>query len=165
MNKRLPTTKTGVVGVGFGLVESLADQTSQVAETLGIKNRLFIKDEKAIDNFLESKGFTKAAQDFARMKSSVTNLGYALAKIAEPNNPRLSEGDIIRQLNRINFGGSRDVFAASLDQILKEERMRAETTVKSLGGDISIFGDKKKKKINQNQNQTDQTNYDPLGIL
>lgn len=80
------------------------------------------------------------------MKGSVTNLGYALAKVAEPNNPKLSEGDIIRQLDRIKFGGSRDVFAASLDQILKEEGIRAKAEMQSLGGDISIFDPQKNIK-------------------
>ena len=43
------------------------------------------------------------------------------------------EGDIIRQLDRINFGGSRNVFLASLDQVLKEEGIRASATIKGLG--------------------------------
>jgi len=145
MKNRLPKTKTGTVGAGYGLVEGLSDQFSQFAEGLGVKDTLQIENTEAIDNYLESKGFTKAAQNYATMKGSVINLGYALAKIAEPNNPRLSEGDIIRQLNRINFGGSREVFAASLDNILKEEGIRAEAEMKALGGDISMF-DKKKKK-------------------
>jgi len=145
MKNRLPTTKTGTVGAGYGLVEGLSDQFSQLAEGLGVKDTLQIENTEAIDNYLESKGFTKAAQNYATMKGSVINLGYALAKIAEPNNPRLSEGDILRQLNRINFGGSREVFAASLDNILKEEGIRAEAEMKALGGDISMF-DKKKKE-------------------
>ena len=92
------------------------------------------------------------------MKGSVINLGYALAKIAEPNNPRLSEGDILRQLNRINFGASRDVFAASLDNILKEEGIRAEAEIKALGGDISIFEKDKKEKDKQ------KSAIDPLNL-
>jgi|TARA_R100000479_G_scaffold176388_1_gene130575 hypothetical protein len=146
MKNRLPATKTGTVGAGYGLVEGLSDQFSQLAEGLGVKDTLQIENTEAIDNYLESKGFTKAAQNYATMKGSVINLGYALAKIAEPNNPRLSEGDILRQLNRINFGGSREVFAASLDNILKEEGIRAEAEIKALGGDISMFEKKKKEK-------------------
>ena len=149
MKNRLPATKTGTLGAGYGLVESLSDQFSQFAEGLGVKDTLQIENTEAIDNYLESKGFTKAAQNFATMKGSVINLGYALAKIAEPNNPRLSEGDILRQLNRINFGGSRDVFAASLDNILKEEGIRAKAEMKALGGDISIFEKDKKEKDKQ----------------
>ena len=157
MKNRLPTTKTGALGAGYGLVEGLSDQFSQLAEGLGVRDTLQIENTEAIDNYLESKGFTKAAQNFATMKGSVINLGYALAKIAEPNNPRLSEGDILRQLNRINFGGSRDVFAASLDNILKEEGIRAEAEMKALGGDISMFQKKKKDEDKKSA-------IDPLGL-
>jgi len=146
MKNRLPETKTGAVGIGYSVVENLADQTSQLAESLGVKDTLKIENTEALDNYLKSKGFTKAAQNYATMKGSVTNVGYALAKIAEPDNPRLSEGDIIRQLDRLNFGGSREVFAASLDQILKEEGIRAKAEMKSLGGDMSVFETPKKKK-------------------
>ncbi|BAQ88762.1 hypothetical protein [uncultured Mediterranean phage uvMED] len=161
MKSRLPETKTGGVGLGYAVAESLADQTAQIAESLGVKDTLVIEDTEAIDKYLKSKGFTEGAKNYATMKSSVTNLGYALAKIAEPDNPRLSEGDIIRQLGRINFGGSREVFSASLDQILKEEGIRAEATIKSLGGDVSIFEPKKKKKKEEGKPE----GYDPLGIL
>ena len=147
MKARLPTTKTSVVGVGFAVVESISDQVSQIAESLGVKDTLVIEDEEKLDNYLSSKGFTEGAKSYQTMKGSAINLGYALAKIAEPDNPRLSEGDIIRQLNRINFGGSREVFAASLDQVLKEEGIRAKFEMKGLGGDLSIFDtDKKKEK-------------------
>ena len=157
MKNRLPTTKTGALGAGYGLVEGLSDQFSQLAEGLGVRDTLQIENTEAIDNYLESKGFTKAAQNFATMKGSVINLGYALAKIAEPNNPRLSEGDILRQLNRINFGGSRDVFAASLDNILKEEGIRAKAEMEALGGDISMF---QKKKEDEDKKSA----IDPLGL-
>ena len=84
------------------------------------------------------------------MKGSVINLGYALAKIAEPDNPRLSEGDIIRQLNRINFGSSREVFSNSLDQILKEEGIRASAEIKCLGFDKpDIFFDVEKESTEE----------------
>jgi|21_taG_2_1085346.scaffolds.fasta_scaffold01551_9 hypothetical protein len=146
MKNRLPETKTGAVGIGYSVVENLADQTSQLAESLGVKDTLKIENTEALDNYLKSKGFTKAAQNYATMKGSVTNVGYALAKIAEPDNPRLSEGDIIRQLDRLNFGGSREVFAASLDQILKEEGIRAKAEMQSLGGDMSIFDPQKNNK-------------------
>lgn len=157
MKNRLPATKTGAVGAGYNLVEGLSDQFSQLAEGLGVKDTLQIENTEAIDNYLESKGFTKAAQNFATMKGSVINLGYALAKIAEPDNPRLSEGDIIRQLNRINFGSSRDVFAASLDNILKEEGIRAKAEIQTLGGDVSMFEKKKKE-------QQELSTIDPLNL-
>ena len=138
MKARLPGTPTSVVGYGFAFVEGVSDQLSQVAEGLGVKEVLTIDDEK-FDKYLDAKGFTAKAANFATMKGSVINLGYALAKIAEPNNPRLSEGDIIRQLNRINFGLSRKVFAASLDQILKEEGIRAVEEIEGMRLDPDDF--------------------------
>jgi hypothetical protein len=99
----LPGLVTGPTGNIFGFVEGSADQFRQIAESLGVRDGLVIEDDSVINKYLKDKGFTEKASDFAQMKSSVINLGYALAKIAEPDNPRLSEGDIIRQLNRINF--------------------------------------------------------------
>ena len=163
MQTRLPTTVTGATGVGFGVVEGFADQFAQLAESLGIKDGLVIENEGAIDKYLKDKGFTEKAQSAATMKASVINLGYALAKIAEPDNPRLSEGDIIRQLNRINFGASRNVFSASLDQILKEELIRASSEIKGLELDPDNFiGVEKKEEKEENKKDED---FDPLEIL
>ena len=163
MQTRLPTTVTGATGVGFGVVEGFADQFAQLAESLGIKDGLVIENEGAIDKYLKDKGFTEKAESAATMKASVINLGYALAKIAEPDNPRLSEGDIIRQLNRINFGASRNVFSASLDQILKEELIRASAEIKGLKLNPDNFiGIKKEEKKQEDKKDED---FDPLGIL
>ena len=163
MKTRLPSTVTGATGVGFGVVEGFADQFAQLAESLGIKDGLVIENEGAIDKYLKDKGFTEKAQSAATMKASVINLGYALAKIAEPDNPRLSEGDIIRQLNRINFGASRNVFSASLDQILKEELIRASSEIKGLELDPDNFiGVEKKEEKEENKKDED---FDPLEIL
>ena len=133
MQERLPGTTTGFTGNFFQFLEGAADQFRQLGSSYGIANGLTEDfDESKIDAYLESKGVTKLASNFATMKGSVINLGYALAKIAEPDNPRLSEGDIIRQLNRINFGASRKVFKDSLDQILKEEGIRANAEISGL---------------------------------
>jgi len=166
MKTRLPTTVTGATGVGFGVVEGFADQFSQLGESFGIKDGLVIKDEGVIDQYLKDKGFTEKAKSAATMKASVINLGYALAKIAEPDNPRLSEGDIIRQLNRINFGASREVFSASLDQILKEEGIRANREIENLGFsfDDIINPSKKKTTTGTTLTQDKDSNYNPLGF-
>ena len=166
MKTRLPTTVTGATGVGFGLVEGFADQFAQLGESFGIKDGLVIKDEGVIDQYLKDKGFTEKAKSAATMKASVINLGYALAKIAEPDNPRLSEGDIIRQLNRINFGASREVFSASLDQILKEEGIRANREIENLGFsfDDIINPSKKKTTTGTTVTQDKDSNYNPLGF-
>jgi len=163
MKERLPATVTGATGAGFGVVEGFADQFAQLAESLGIKDGLVIENEGAIDKYLKDKGFTEKAESAATMKASVINLGYALAKIAEPDNPRLSEGDIIRQLNRINFGASRNIFSASLDQILKEELIRASAEIKGLKLNPDNFiGIKKEEKKQEDKKDED---FDPLGIL
>ena len=142
-------------------------KVAQLAESLGIKEGLVIKDQSVIDNYLKEKGFTEKAQSAATMKASVINLGYALAKIAEPDNPRLSEGDIIRQLNRINFGASRNVFSASLDQILKEEGIRAKREIENLGfkfDEILSPGKKTPSTQKGGKGGKGADTYNPLGI-
>ena len=98
------------------------------------------------------------------MKSSVINLAYILAKIKEPMNPRLSEGDIIRQMNRINFGASRDVFAKSLNQIFEDELLTASGQITGYGLNPDDFfkTDEEKKKKKKEEGPE---NFDPLGIL
>ena len=160
MLERLPNTPTKGVGFYYSVAEGLSDQFSQIGESLGVKDTLVIEDSEAIDKYLESKGFTQKAANYATMKGSVINLGYILAKLKEPNNPRLSEGDVIRQLNRINFGASREVFAQSLRQILKEARIEASGLIKGLGGDPEkILGGIEKKKKKQSINP-----LNPMGL-
>ena len=63
----------------------------------------------------------------------MTNLAYVLASIAEPGNPKYSEGDILRQFERIGFNsGSRDQIIAKLDQVLKDEYNRASSSYSAL---------------------------------
>ena len=168
MQTRLPGLVTGPTGNIFGFVEGSADQFRQIAESLGVRDGLEIKDDSVINKYLKDKGFTEKASDFARMKSSVINLGYALAKIAEPNNPKLSEGDIIRQLNRINFGSSRKVFSDSLNQILREELIRAQAEIKGRELNPEDFlnilkqDEKQDKKIDDKKTPKD--NDDPANI-
>ena len=168
MQTRLPGLVTGPTGNIFGFVEGSADQFRQIAESLGVRDGLVIEDDSVINKYLKDKGFTEKASDFAQMKSSVINLGYALAKIAEPDNPRLSEGDIIRQLNRINFGSSRKVFSDSLNQILREELIRAQAEIK--GRDLNpndflniLKQDKKQDKKIDDKKTTEDSN-DPANI-
>ena len=135
MRTQLPKTKTGALGYGFQVVEGFADQIAQVAESFGVKENWKEDDynERAIDNYLAKKGFTGSLEEGAAgsaiMKGAVINLAYALARIAEPGNPKLSEGDIIRQLDRIKYGGSRNTFAKSLAELLEQEKIRASETI------------------------------------
>ena len=139
MQKKLPETKTGALGYGFQVAEGFADQIAQVAESFGVKENWKADDydERAVDTYLAKKGFTESLEEGAAssaiMKGAVINLAYALARIAEPGNPKLSEGDIIRQLDRIKYGGSRNTFSKSLVELLEQEKIRASETIKGFG--------------------------------
>ena len=90
-----------------------------------------------------------SSQQRAKVKSSIINLSYLLAKIAEPGNPKYSEGDIKRQLDRINWGGSRDQIMAGLQQILEDEHRNAESKFKVYSPDADfgfIFPGQKKEE-------------------
>ena len=136
MIRRLDDTPTGAVGAVYGVIEGFSDQFSQASDALGFTNQNLKFDpskSEELDAYLDQKGITKGAANFAAMKSSVINLAYILAKIKEPLNPRLSEGDIIRQMNRISFGASKAVFANSLNQIYKDELISASGQITGYG--------------------------------
>ena len=101
------------------------------------------------------------------MKGSVINLAYLLAKIKEPGNPKLSEGDIIRQLDRIKFGASKDVFAATLNNVFDDEVIGARGQITGYGLDPDdFFGTGKKDGASKKTGKGDKgadTN-DPAGI-
>lgn len=120
-------SKTGAVGSGVQLINSIGDQIAQLGE-INVPNKFKSDAAQDIENYIKQSGFAGEAQDVARVKSSMTNLAYVLASIAEPNNPKYSEGDIIRQFDRIGFNsGSRDQIVASLDQVLKDEFFNAQS--------------------------------------
>ena len=160
MVTQVPETKTGAVGYGFRVVEALSDQFSQVAEQLGVKENWKEDDydENVVDSYLAKKGFATSLEEGATssaiMKGAVINLAYALAKIAEPGNPKLSEGDIIRQLDRINYGSSRNTFAKGLTELLEQEKIRASETIEGFNlkpsDYLKITGDKKEKSKKKN---------------
>ena len=125
-------SKTGAVGSGVQLINSIGDQIAQLGE-INVPNKFRSDAAQDIENYIKQSGFAGEAQDVARVKSSMTNLAYVLASIAEPNNPKYSEGDIIRQFNRIGFNsGSRDQIVASLDQVLKDEFFNAQSKYSAL---------------------------------
>ena len=167
MLTRLDDTPTGAVAAVYGVIEGTSDQFSQASDALGFTNQNLKFDRsnsEKLDAYLESKGITKGAANFAAMKSSVINLAYILAKIKEPLNPRLSEGDIIRQMNRINFGASKDVFAKSLNQIFEDELISARGQIR--GYDLNpddFFGTGEEKKSTSGVTDTKKDN-DPLNI-
>ena len=120
MQEKAAKTPSGAVGGTLAFIDSVSDQFDQLGEFTGIKNSK-ISFGSATDKFLQSKGFDRDVANYAKLKGSVTKLGYSLAKSEEPDNPRLSEGDVLRQLGRINFGGSRNQFVNSLQGILEDE--------------------------------------------
>ena len=120
MQESAAKTPSGAVGGTLAFIDSVSDQFDQLGEFSGIKNSK-ISFGSATDKFLQSKGFDRDVANYAKLKGSVTKLGYSLAKNEEPDNPRLSEGDVLRQLDRINFGGSRNQFVNSLQGILEDE--------------------------------------------
>ena len=168
----LKNTPTGPVGSLYGILEATSDQLSQASLALGFNKDSLdfdINTSEKLDNYLEGKGVTKGAANFAKMKGSVINLAYQLAKIKEPGNPKLSEGDIIRQLDRLQFGASRDVFAAALNNVFDDEVIAAKGQITGYGLDPDKYFGIKKDKTNISGKKEivpggDQ-NYDPLGIL
>ena len=166
----LKETPTGPVGSFYGILEATSDQFSQATQALGFNNNSLdfdINTSEKLDNYLEGKGVTKGAANFAKMKGSVINLAYLLAKIKEPGNPKLSEGDIIRQLDRIKFGASKDVFAATLNNVFDDEVISARGQITGYGlNPDDFFGTGKKDGASKKSDKSgDSKEYDPLGIL
>ena len=170
MIERVKNAPTGPLGYTFGFFEGVSDQLSQVSESLGFNQNSLdfdVNTSEKLDKYLADKGVTRGATEFAKLKSSVINLAYNLAKIKEPGNPKLSEGDIIRQLDRIKFGSSRDVFIGALNQIYDDEVIGARGQIKGYGLDPDdFFGTGKKDGASKKSDKSgDSKEYDPLGIL
>ncbi len=171
MIERVKNAPTGAVGGVFGALEGISDQMSQVSESLGFNKDSLdfdVNTSEKLDKYLTDKGVTRGATEFAKLKSSVINLAYNLAKIKEPGNPRLSEGDIIRQLDRIKFGASRDVFIGALNQIYDDEVIGARGQIKGYGLDPDdYFGtgkDKTETGAGESKTNTRGMGNDPAGI-
>ena len=165
----LNETPTGPVGAFYGILEATSSQFSQAAQGLGFNQNSLnfdINTSEKLDKYLEGKGVTKGAANYAKMKGSVINLAYLLAKIKEPGNPRLSEGDIIRQLDRLNFGASKEVFAATLNNVFDDEVIGAKGQIKGYGLNPEDFFNTGKSKKNKSATGTksEDVDNDPAGI-
>ena len=169
MQEKILNTEIGTVGGTISLIDTFRSQFSQAADAVGAKGKLDfeVDDSSKIDAFLAKNGFSSKAANYAQLKSSVINLSYTLAKIAEPGNPKFSEGDILRQMKRIGVGGSKEQFIASLEQVKKDEFLRASTTFKTLNPDgdfgftLDGSGTSKKKKNKKDEEKEDD---DPLKL-
>ena len=157
MQDQASKSPSGAVGGSIAFIDSVSDQFNQLGEFTGFKNSK-ISFGSETDNFLASKGFKKDAANYAKLKGSVTKLGYSLAKIEEPDNPRLSEGDVLRQLDRINFGGSRNQFVNSLQGILEDEFIAGKAKFNMLDPNGEWGFENPRKKINQKDNQNQKNN-------
>ena len=158
MQESAAKTPSGAVGGTLAFIDSVSDQFDQLGEFTGIKNSK-ISFGSETDKFLESKGFKRDAANYAKLKGSVTKLGYSLAKLEEPDNPRLSEGDVLRQVDRINFGGSRNQFVNSLQGILEDEYIAGKSKYNTLNSKGEWgFEDPRKKSTKGNNKNIDNNN-------
>jgi hypothetical protein len=167
LQKRVANTKTGFAGSVVSGFNVLADQAKQFAE-LGVTDSYKKDANKDVESYLKSKGITKDAQNYSQVKSSVINLAYVLASIKEPGNPKYSEGDITRNLDRIRWGGSRDQIIAGLDQILKDEFQIASAKFEVLAPNqefgFSLDGLDKSNQTNNQSPNTEEEDKDPLKL-
>ena len=170
--KRVNESQTGFAGNVVSGLNILGDQAEQFKNIVSVDSNFSKKAGKEIDDYLKTQGITKKAQNYASVRSSIMNVAYTLASIAEPGNPKYSEGDIKRQLDRIGWGGSRDQITAGLSQILKDEFMNAQSKFNVLSpnqefgyniNDILSGGTSMNDGLNVGTD-SDSINNDPFGI-
>lgn len=131
LQKQISDTPTGLVGSTISGLDYIKDQFGQIKD-LTVPSSFAGKASRDADKFLADSGISKKSQDYARFKSSTVNLAYLLAEIAEPGNPKYSEGDIQRQFDRFKAGGSRGQIQAALQQVLEDEYRKASIKYKNL---------------------------------
>lgn len=163
LQSEIPNTPTGLYGNFVSGINVFADQFSQFKD-FAIDSKFASRASKEAEEYLDTKGITKDAQQRAKVKSSIINLSYLLAKIAEPGNPKYSEGDIKRQLDRINWGGSRDQIMAGLQRILEEEYVTASAEFKKYNPEGDFGYDDPMPGSRQIEKEEDEMNNDPVKI-
>ena len=131
LQKQISDTPTGLVGSTISGLDYIKDQFGQIKD-ITVPSSFAGKASRDADKFLADSGISKKSQDYARFKSSTVNLAYLLAEIAEPGNPKYSEGDIQRQFERFRSGGSRGQIQAALQQVLEDEYRKASIKYKNL---------------------------------
>ena len=163
MQEQATKTPSGAVGSTLAFLDVASSQFDQLGKFTGFK-KAKISFGNDTDKFLESKGFKRNAANYSKLKGSVTKLGYTLAKIEEPDNPRLSEGDVLRQLDRVNFSGSQNQFINSLQGILEDEYIASKAKFETLDpkGNFGLEPPNFKNQEDKNQKQIID---DPLGLL
>jgi hypothetical protein len=155
--EKAPIGATGGVVRAF---EGLADQTRQAAEQFGFNINDF--DRGKLKSIVENQYGSEAANN-ARFFGTITTLAYGLARIEEPNNPRLSDGDIERQLARLGSSQSKEVFAAGIDTAIDQSIRNAKTQYSVLTQnempDVNYMG------YTASPAEKPTINNDPLGLF
>lgn len=157
MQEKAAKTPSGAVGSALSFIDVVSSQFDQLGKFSGFgKSKISFGSET--DKFLESKGLQRNAANYSKLKGSVTKLGYTLAKIEEPDNPRLSEGDVLRQLDRVNFSGSQNQFVNSLQGILEDEYIATKARFETLdpSGDFGLEPPSSNIEIQTNINPEDE---------
>ena len=165
LQNKVANSQTGFAGSVISGFNVISDQFAQASEVIGDKFKN--KATKEADDYLNSKGITKKAQNYAQIKSSIINLSYELAKIAEPGNPKYSEGDIKRQLDRIRWGGSRDQIIAGLQQVLEDTYNTASKQFARYNPEGDFGFENPKKQVggdNKQGSNLDEDEKDPLKL-
>jgi len=159
-NRALELLDKSPIGATGGVVrglEGIGDQVSQAAKEFGFNAKDY--NNSLFKDAIENKYGTSASNN-ARFSGTIITLAYGLAKIEEPDNPRFSEGDIIRQIDRLGSSQSKEVFAAGIDEAITQSINRANTTYNVYKGmdmpDVGYTG--------LNRLDTDTVN-DPLGLF
>lgn len=157
--KKTPTGTTGAIVSAF---EGAGNQLSQAAEQLGIKTGYTSDNPDLLNNAIQrATGLRPDAENYARVKSQYINFGYILARMKEPDNPRLSDADIARQLDRLSVGQSRNKQLAALDEILMTENREANIKYRTLTGgqDLPFLSKEEKKKLKKDETNPFDLNF------
>ena len=107
---------TGLVGIGVRAVNSVADQLTQLTETLTPQQRSLL-DVSRYASLLPQVS-VGSAQDSARFRTNLVTLAYAIARARDPRG-QVTERDISRTLSSLGTGemlSSRDQMRAALDE-------------------------------------------------
>ena len=163
-NRAIELLKDTPIGATGGVVrglEGMRDQISQAAQEFGFNSKYYDK-EKLKEAVTQKYG--SSAGNNARFAGTIITLAYGLARIEEPNNPRFSEGDIIRQINRLGSSQSAEVFKSGIDEAISQSISKASGEYEVLTGtqmpDVGYTG------LNKIESGTEEDNLDdPLGLF
>lgn len=110
---------TGLVGTGVRAVNAIADQLSQLTETLNPQQRALL-DVSRYASLLPQVS-VGSAEESARFRTNLVTLAYAVARARDPRG-QVTERDIQRTLSSLGTGemlSSRDQMRAALDETLR----------------------------------------------